>query len=460
MRWSMCWEVRSMVLSEYLDTLTGQIRCRKARDMVAEEIAAHVEDQAAAYEEEGMGREEAVSCAVKEMGDPVEVGIEMDRIHRPRMEWRLLWLAVLLSLIGLAVQYAMCRSWVERSMLEDNWGMVQYFFRRQCLYTAVGFAVMVVFYRLDYSLIGRWPLVSWCGFVLLCVALLFLMQNQNGQVRIYSLLTLFAPLYAGVLYYFRGKGTRGLILSILMGIPAVFLSLVAVQATAAMELSLVFFFMLLFAVMRGWFGGQRRRTALLLAAAAVVAPAGFLGVGRQFGLIRDYQWDRIVYFLNPYEFWSEGNYQRSRVILALRESRAWGNGMTERLGEIPNMNTDYLVTFLFSYFGILAGCLVVCLLLFLIGRALHVTVKQKNQLGAMVGFGCGLMLLAQTMTYVLANLGVGFLTQKTIPFLSFGLQGAVANGVLLGLILSIYRYKDILQEKKAAGPKHMQAPSA
>ena len=65
-----------MELNSYLEQLEEQIRNRKAKAEVIEEIRNHIEDQAEFYEKEGMSAEEAIEQAVRQMGDPVEVGIE------------------------------------------------------------------------------------------------------------------------------------------------------------------------------------------------------------------------------------------------------------------------------------------------------------------------------------------------------------------------------------------------
>ena len=69
-----------MEMHEYLDLLTGQIRNKKAGASVAKEIKSHMEDQAQVYMEQGMGQEEALAEAVRQMGNPVEVGIDMDPV--------------------------------------------------------------------------------------------------------------------------------------------------------------------------------------------------------------------------------------------------------------------------------------------------------------------------------------------------------------------------------------------
>ncbi len=70
-----------MKMEEYLDELKGQIRDKYAKEFVTDEVRAHIEDQSEAYEEDGLSYEDAVSKAVAEMGDPVSVGVDLDRIH-------------------------------------------------------------------------------------------------------------------------------------------------------------------------------------------------------------------------------------------------------------------------------------------------------------------------------------------------------------------------------------------
>ena len=76
-----------MKLDEYLELVSEQIRYTKIRSTVAEELKNHILDQAEAYEACGAFPEEALERAVREMGDPVETGVALDRIHRPQMNW-------------------------------------------------------------------------------------------------------------------------------------------------------------------------------------------------------------------------------------------------------------------------------------------------------------------------------------------------------------------------------------
>lgn len=69
-------------MDEYLKILLEQIRCKKARPYIRQELQNHMEDQIEANIHAGMSYESAEKEAVKDMGDPVEAGISLDRIHR------------------------------------------------------------------------------------------------------------------------------------------------------------------------------------------------------------------------------------------------------------------------------------------------------------------------------------------------------------------------------------------
>lgn len=77
-------------MEEYIEKLISQIRCKKARPYIANEIKDHIEEQIDFNKSNGMTEEEAEKSAVMDMGDPVEVGISMDKIHRPKISWRIL----------------------------------------------------------------------------------------------------------------------------------------------------------------------------------------------------------------------------------------------------------------------------------------------------------------------------------------------------------------------------------
>ena len=72
-------------ITEYLEAVRQQIRWKKAQSPVLEEIKNHIVDQKNAFVIDGFNEEEATDKAIAEMGDPIIVGEQLDRAHRPRL---------------------------------------------------------------------------------------------------------------------------------------------------------------------------------------------------------------------------------------------------------------------------------------------------------------------------------------------------------------------------------------
>lgn len=91
-------------MEQYLEKLLSQIRCKKARPYIAEEIRGHMESQIEDNMAHGMTYEEAEKNAVADMGDPITAGISLDKIHKPQFAWKLLIIVGILSLLGILLQ--------------------------------------------------------------------------------------------------------------------------------------------------------------------------------------------------------------------------------------------------------------------------------------------------------------------------------------------------------------------
>ena len=63
------------------------VRFRPDRAAITAELTAHWEDHAAALMERGIPEEEAARRALEAMGDPEEIGKELDKSHSPLLGW-------------------------------------------------------------------------------------------------------------------------------------------------------------------------------------------------------------------------------------------------------------------------------------------------------------------------------------------------------------------------------------
>lgn len=435
-------------MEEYLKTLLEQIRCQKAHPAIRQELRSHIEEQALANMDEGMGEEEAMRCAIREMGDPVEAGVKLDRIHRPRMAWDVAGIMALIALASIVVHLVIGMGAEEIDQQPQSLYIV-----RAVGYTAVGFLAMLLVYRIDYSVLakcGKRCAAAYLVWMTLCIfvfgtivhgAALFVRVGRISVSILYVML-LYVPLYGAVLYQYHGSGWGGLVKALLFLAYPVWLTLQVPCISFALLLLFILSVMLSAAIWKGWFRLPKRRVLVCYWAALAAIPFAFIlmavsGVG-----LTEYQRIRVLSLLD--DGMRQYNYVTKMVEEYFRNSRLLGGSGETVAGLLPDYNSDYILTFLSVYFGIAAAALACVLIGVISVKAFRIALGQKNRLGMMMGLGSGLVLFTSTVLNILENLGIFPVTMTFLPFFSYNGTGMVVSYILMGIVLSVYRYKSIL----------------
>lgn len=410
---------------EYLEILAEQIRYKKALPMIEKELEDHMEDQKKDFLASGMTEKEAEAAAVMEMGDPVSVGVDMDRIHRPKMARGLILLTGALYLAGMIFRY----------LLYDRSGLGIYI-ANSWVYYVLAFVVMIGVCYVDYSRIGEKARELTVGlFLILMAGIWFGGTVVNGSVgwisvggmmilNVRVLVYLFLPLYGAILYRYRGQGYEVIWKAAAWMLPAV---VVVFYANSLMlALLLCVFSMVIF---------------LLL----------YAGMVWKFGAL--YQKERLQMLLPPY------GEEISAVMEPLRSAAAnshmVGSSAQAMKGLEMYGDRDFLFTYILSFCGILTAVLFISLIAVLLFYLLKHTLRQRNQAGRIMGLGCTVVLVGRLVIYLLGNLGLQPYGDGYCPFLSTGGSSAVVTGILLGLLFSIYRYQNIAKEPKKSRTKQI-----
>ena len=89
-------------VENFLRDVDDQISCKLGLDSVNEELRAHIEDKMELYQEYGLDGDEACRRAIRDMGAPDVVGLELNQSHRLRTAKPLLFVILALMLAGFA----------------------------------------------------------------------------------------------------------------------------------------------------------------------------------------------------------------------------------------------------------------------------------------------------------------------------------------------------------------------
>lgn len=453
-------------METYLEKLLSQIRCKKARPYIAEEIRDHIESQIEDNLSEGMTYEEAEKNAVTDMGDPVEVGISLDRIHKPKIAWKLLVIVGNLSLLGILLQQSILSQPGYLDLEQQMQARYRYAVEGFGSAVAVGFLLMCVIYFLDYTVIAKYS--RFIGGVILIMGVLHVaglggfdyvdgIGNWIGfgrlRVAVTSLMMFYVPIYGAILYKYRDGGAFALCRAILWLILPVFITSQIPSLGVAVIMMVSMLIELTVAVWKGWFKLPVKKTLTCVWLFFTAGPVLLLTARYALHMLATYQEARIRSF-----FTGTGDaYYMTAVLRKFNENiLLWGNSGKDVVGGLPEFNQDYIFSYILNSYGVIAGIFVAALLAALVVFMFGTSVRQKNELGMVMGFGCGMIILLNISLNFAGIFGWIPLTSTFLPFLSFGRNNILLCYALVGIILSIYRYKDVYPKKLKASKVSLQ----
>jgi len=443
-------------MEEYLEKLLSQIRCKKARPYISDEIRNHMEDQIEDNISGGMSYEEAEKSAVADMGDPIKVGISLDKVHRPQIAWKLLIVVGILSLSGIFIQQSILRT-LERygsdQVMQNVKQPVMTGFVSSIVF---GFAIMCIIYFIDYTSIAKYSKII--GSIIIASGLLLLMGFFGGDINgaryyigfgmfrisVTALMMFYVPIYGAILYQYRDGGPMAFLKALIwMIVPACILFKAPnIVVTGIIMVSMLI--QLTTAVLKGWFRIPVKRTIAGLWTVFMLLPIILSGTMLSLHLLAEYQEARIRSFLSAS---GEGNYLTSTLRAFCKDIALVGNSGNDVIGQLPNFNSDYIFSYILNSYGGIAGIIIISVLAVFVVFVFSASVKQKNELGLVMGFGCGMILGLNIIINLLCTIGALPPSTSFLPFFSVGKSNIILCYALVGIIMSIYRYKDVYPER-------------
>ena len=415
-----------------------QVRWKKARPGLAAEIRTHLLDQRDACLAQGMDEGAAQGEAVRQMGDPVALGTDLDRVHRPRPQWGLLVFALALAMLGTLLRMRLSANLKFISnddlMLDLAGGVL-------------GAVCLAAGYLLDVSALGRRAGWVCMGFLAIVVFLLLSwdlrVQGVSWQVEFF--LYLFPLTLALLLWRLRGRGWPGALGAMawagLCGISC----LLTPSLFALFQVTLSALILGLFFSCRDWFGIGKRLGMVLVAV---------LGLGILFLIVYYGYWTQFRFDIHPELDPLNQGYYAAAIRTALSGAKWLGpvdpalwfteNGWSL----VPNIEGDNLLTNLICSWGWLPFLAVVGAFAALFLWMLWKTIRLRQTLGRAVCLGGLTALGVQAVFSLLLNLGVP-LFAASFP-LVVGNTGTVLNMFFIGLMLSAFRDGAMPEEQPGA----------
>jgi rod shape determining protein RodA len=158
-------------------------------------------------------------------------------------------------------------------------------------------------------------------------------------------------------------------------------------------------------------------------------------------VLRDYQKDRILSFLNPVADTQGGGWQVLQSQMTVGSGGLLGTGLTNgaqaRGGFLPVQESDFVFAVLAQELGFLGTLVVFLLFVALLWRILVCAWRSRDPFGTLFGAGLASAILFQVFVNVGMVIGITPVTGIPLPFISHGGASLVSLAIGLGVIQSI-----------------------
>ena len=355
----------------------------------------------------------------------------------------LLWSGVVLLMIGMIMVYSASIAIADAGRATGNQPM--FFLVRHAVFLAIGLVAAGVAFQVPlatWQQISPWLFVA--GFVLLALVLIpGIGKDVNGARRWLSLavinlqpselMKMFAVLYAADYTVRKMPHMHDLKKAFLPMAGA----MVAVGILLLKEPDFGAFVVIIsIAIGILFLGGMRARLFAILIVVLVVAFAVLI-------IVSPYRRDRIFGFMDPWADAYGRGYQLSHALIAFGRGEVFGVGLgasIEKLFYLPEAHTDFLLAVIaeeLGFFGVVFGVVLFGLVVqraFVIGRQ---AVALDRLYPALVAQGVGIWIGVQAFINMGVNMGLLPTKGLTLPFMSYGGSGVLANCAALAVLLRV-----------------------
>ena len=178
---------------------------------------------------------------------------------------------------------------------------------------------------------------------------------------------------------------------------------------------------------------------------ATVLPP-LMAAGYYFVRHKEYRWQRVIAFLNPYAAPQDTGYHLIQSLLSFASGGIFGTGLgngVQKLGYLPEDTTDFIFAIICEELGICGAMLTVVLYCGILLACWNIIRQTRDRFGKMLVFGVASMIGLQAMI----NIAVATVSVPPkglpLPLISFGGTGLLITCAMLGLVYSVSRVSDL-----------------
>ncbi|KXY06142.1 FtsW/RodA/SpoVE family cell cycle protein [Bacillus wiedmannii] len=407
----------------FVSEVTNHIKSKEAKSFVATELDFHLKQAKNTWIEKGLSEEVAENKAVEQMGSPIKLGQELNKLHKPKVDWFLLILLV--AAMGLGFLPVITFGHAD-------------LFMNKVIFVILGVVTAIGMMLLDYRRLER---MGWLFYTIGVVVLLVLYCFPNasilgepiikaGPIAIDRLMAV--PFFFLAWASFFNNNRLKVRYLVVLYLFSLYLFLIGAA------FSVIFIYITMVFVML-WWSKLGKKTALII----TIVPICLLIIRASFSWpsVKGYHLDRFLGYLNPERDAQGVGFMYIRLKEVMSSAGWFGTYGDVKL--IPNPETDFVFASLTYYYGYVLALILILILSLFVVRLVVIAYKINNRYGKLLLVGGVTLFIFQFIYNVGMILGLLPIASISLPFISYGLTPTVFHALIMGIVLSVYRRKDI-----------------
>ncbi len=349
-------------------------------------------------------------------------------------DWGLLGIVLTLATIGVLTIYSAVNA--------GGPTYQQNLYLKQLIWFGIGAVLMVVCFIFSYKRLDQYAVIIYFSCLGLLVSVLIFgklvggarrwlaigpMSLQPSEIMKVALIIMLAHYFSRHLNK-DGLTLRDLIQPMMIVLLPCALILKQPDLGTAMVLVLIAGSMTLFC-------GIGRRTLLLL------VTAGAVSIPLVWSLLKNYQKQRILTFLNPERDPLGTGYHIIQSKIAIGSGSVSGKGFLagtqNALSFLPEQHTDFIFSVLAEEWGFMGASLVVILFLLVLLWGLNIAHKCRDPFGILLVVGVVAIIFWEMFINIGMVMGLMPVVGVTLPLISYGGSSTLTIMIAIGLLLNV-----------------------
>ena len=449
-----------MDIKGFLNNVCQEIKYKPIRKGIADELENHIQEIKEEYIETGMNEDEAEEKAVKQMGEAKTIGKELNKVHKPKLDWKLLLITVILICFGILVDMIRANNLLKNSITGE---IIRY-----VIFLGVGIIPSCIIYFTDYKKLKKYSNTIYIIATLSIFLAMLFGRKIGGKPYLYFNLWTVAPeiiamplyiiAFAGlvnglekeskiksVILKFTNKEINininfNLVKIILLSIFSLILLTLIPSIASAFILLLTYLMISTIKIIQ--LDKNKVKNLIILWGMVILGAILFTLVF--IGGSGTYRLNKINMLINPESDSQGGGWTGVNRKIIIQNAKMFGESENKSQAiSLFDDGTDYAFISIIAHYGWFVGILIVLAIMLFSFRLIFNAIKIREIYGKFIIIGLSSMFILQSIFNILMNLNLWIESGFNLPFVSYGIGNLIMNLISLSIILSVYRRKDI-----------------